>query len=661
MTHIEYLQLCQEVWEHNRRYYVEHAPIISDEEFDYLVKKLEEIEKKYPEWIYGGSPTQKVGEFISTGFDSVIHQVPMLSLQNTYSKEELEDFIKRVQKWTEKEDVSFSCELKMDGVAISAFYQEGIFVRGVTRGDGKKGDDISLNMRMIRSLPLRLKKPYPFLLEVRGEVFMSRAVFQQLNQEKIEEGEEEWANPRNAAAGSLKLLDSREVARRGLDVVFYAVAQEEPASLKTQEEVLHLISRLGLPATPLFTHSSSLKEILQFVEIVREKRPSLPFDIDGIVVKVNNLQEQQKLGATGKNPRWAVAYKFAAEQAKTRILEITVQVGRTGVLTPVAELEPIFLAGSTISRATLHNIDEVKRKDIRVGDVVLIEKGGDVIPKVEKVVLDERPCRSFPWEMPSYCPACGAAVIKVAGEVAIRCPNPRCREQFLRQMIYFVSKAGMDIEYLGEKVVTQLVQKGFVTRISDFYRLTEKELSKLDGFKEKSIRNVLASLEASKKPSLPRFLMALGIKHVGSGVSELIADRFGTLEGVLCASKEDLLRIEGIGEIVAESIIDYAKNAKNQEEIAALCLFGVSPLRQEAKTFNGHHFEGKSFVLTGTLSKYTRQSASSLIKERGGKVLNGVSSKTDYVLAGEEAGSKLTKAQELGVRVMTEAEFEALL
>jgi len=663
MKKSDYDELCEEIWKHNRLYYADHKPIISDAEFDRLLNRLEEIEKEHPEWVTPSSPTQRVGEQPTKGFQSVEHSVPMLSLANTYSKEDIQDFIKRVQKLEGGRETSFCCELKMDGIAVTCIYEEGIFIKGITRGNGKKGDDITTNLRTIQSLPLKLYgKDVPNRLEVRGEVYMPHAVFHKLNEAKEEAGEEPWANPRNAAAGSLKLLAPKLVAKRGLAVKFYALADIDGLPVKTQFETHQFLKNHGLPILREVALCHSFDEIWKFADHVNALRLKLAYDIDGIVIKADSLASQRRMGATGKNPRWAVAYKFAAEQAETVIEDITVQVGRTGVLTPVAELKPVFLAGSTISRATLHNQDEIKRKDIRVGDSVMIEKGGDVIPKVAAVIEEKRPPGTKPWHMPKTCPSCGSPVHKIEGEVAVRCLNSEeCPAQNLRSLIYFASKQGMDIEHLGEKVVEQLVSLGFVKTPSDFFKLTEEELSHLEGFKEKAITNLLESLEEAKNVPLSRFIMALGIKYVGSGTAELIAAKVGDIEGLLNVDYDDLIRIDGIGEKVAESVIDYLDDPENVDEIEEMIDAGVNPEKVEVVSYSGHPFDGKTFVLTGTLENYTRQSAAALIKERGGKVSSSVSSKTDYVLAGENAGSKLDKAEKLGVNILDEPAFEKML
>ena len=659
--HREYIKLCEEAWEHNHRYFVQHQPTISDEEYDHLINRLKMIEKEHPEWVLPSSPTQRVGEASTAGFQQVVHKIPMLSLANTYSKEELEDFIKRVKKLLEKDQVEFCTELKMDGLAVSARYEHGVFVQGATRGDGKQGDDITANMRTIKSLPLRLHgKNIPEHLEVRGEVYMPREFFNKMNAEKAKRDEQLWANPRNAAAGSLKLLDPKEVSKRHLAVTFYGIAEDSSGQLQSQYDLHSFLKTHGLPVLQKVGKCQSLDEIWDFAEKVKTMRHSLPFDIDGVVIKLDNIQWQKRLGNTGKNPRWAVAYKFAAEQASTRIEDITVQVGRTGVLTPVAELEPVFLAGSTIARATLHNEDEIKRKDIRIGDFVIIEKGGDVIPKVVMVKEEMRPKDTKPWHMPKTCPICGTSVQRIPGEVAVRCPNLQCPDQELGRIVYFVRKDAMDIDNLGEKIVEQLMDKGFVKKASDIYILTEKELYQLDGFKQKSVDNLLGSIEKSKDVPLDRFIMALGIRHVGTGTAEELAQKTGDIETLSKMTKEELMNIEGVGEKVATSIHEYFSDKKHMDEMHRFLNLGVTPRKQVTRSFKGHQFEGKTFVLTGSLEKFTRTSAASLIKERGGKVTDSVSKKTDFVLVGESPGSKLDKARELGIRVLDEKEFEAL-
>ncbi len=661
MTQNEYLKLCDEIWEHNRHYYVEHAPVITDEHYDHLLAQLEKIENEHPEWVSSTSPTKRVGEELTEGFTSVKHRVPMLSLANTYSQEEIEEFVARMQRLSHSGTPIFSCELKMDGIAVTVRYENGRYAQAITRGDGKRGDDITANVKTIASLPLQLKgKDVPEFLEVRGEVFLPIKEFETLNEQRQFEGEPLWANPRNAAAGSLKLLNPKEAAARRLDIVFYGVA-ESTHHFSYQSEIHPYLHQLGLPTLDTVAKCHSMDEFRKYADKVQALRSKLPYQIDGIVIKLDDIKEQKRLGVTGKNPRWAVAYKFAAEQAETKILDITVQVGRTGVLTPVAELVPVLLAGSTISRATLHNEEEVRRKDIRIDDTVVIEKGGDVIPKVVKVDTNARSLHSVPWSMPTHCPCCGSSVKRTSGEVAVRCPNEKCPAKNLRSLIYFAGKSAMDIEELGIKVMEQLVQRGFVQRPSDIFTLEESQLYQLEGFKEKSVNNLLQSIERSRHVTLPRFIMALGIPFVGEGTADLLARRAGDIETLKRMTKEELIEIEGVGEKVAESVIGYFENPENTEEIGRLIAYGVEPQKMVVTHFKEHLFNRKTFVLTGSLEHYTRSSASTLIKERGGKVAGSVSKNTDYLLAGESPGSKLDKARTLGIEILSENDFEKLL
>lgn len=645
--------------QHDIAYYDVHQPQISDYEYDQKLRLLQSYEKLHPEEILPDSPTQRVAEGPTEGFAQKKHHFPMLSLANAYSEKEVEDFLKRVEKGVQDKE-EYCLELKMDGTALSLLYEKGKLIHAVTRGNGEVGDDVTANIKTIRELPLTI--PFEEAIEIRAEVYLPLKTFAELNQKREEEGLEPFANPRNAAAGSLKLLDPREVRKRGLKLLCYALfAEKIPVS--TQFAMHALLREWKFPAAdPAHTAiGKNAQEILSFAAEIQKKRGSLPFEIDGIVVKVNRLSTQNRLGTTGKWPRYAVAYKFAPERVKTEVLAITVQVGRSGVLTPVAELKPVLLAGSTIARATLHNREEIERKDIRVGDIVSIEKGGDVIPKVVGVIFEERPPNTHPWKMPSRCPVCEAPVMHLEGEVAVRCTNPECHEQKKRRLVYFASKAAMDIDHLGEKVVEQLFDKKLVLYPSDFYRLTQEDLSLLDGFKEKSIHNLLTSIEASKKCSFTQFLMALGIPHVGEETAEAIAEKAGSIETLLQMKKEDFLTIEGIGEKIATSLENYFRDPENQREIKSLLSLGVVPYQEEKKKIQGHPFAGKTFVLTGTLSSFSREEAAAKIEERGGKVTGSVSKKTDFLVMGEEAGSKYQKAKELGVKVLNEEDFLKIL
>lgn len=661
-TYDDYLALCNAINEHNRHYYIEHAPLITDQEFDRLFDALLQVEKEHPDWIFSGSPSQRVGGDISKGFSTLSHVIPMLSLANTYSPEEVHDFLDRMERMLHQKEVSYETELKMDGIAISVRYENGILVRGLTRGDGLEGEDITTNIRTIRSLPLSLTPPFPEVLEARGEIFMPKKIFQDLNKEQAAAGKPLFANPRNAAGGSLKQLDPHITATRKLAISFYGIAEITSITPKTQFEALQILKQLGLPIVGDYALCTSFEEIMSFAQRVGSMRKELSFEIDGIVIKVNDLGFQKKLGVTGKNYRWAVAYKFAAMREETKIRDITVQVGRTGVLTPIAELEPVFVAGSTIARASLYNEDEVIRKDIRIGDYVFIEKGGDVIPKVVQVNLGMRPPDTTPWHMPETCPVCGTKVERIKTQVAVRCPNSlSCPAQTLGRLIHFVGKGGMDIDHLGEKIIMQLVEKGFVNHISDIYSLTAEHFAQLKNFKEKAIQNALSSIEKSKDVSLDKLIMALGIKHVGAETAELLADRAGNLEALAQITEFELLAIDGIGPKVATSILSFFADSDNLEEVARLLVFGVKPRPRQVRTFQNHPFSGKTFVLTGGLHHYTRDGAAALIKERGGKISATVSKSTDYVVAGIDPGSKYEKAQKLGITILTEAEFLHLL
>ncbi len=652
MSKEDYLELVATIRYHDRLYYVEHKPVITDEAYDKLFAQLKAVEKQHPQWRLPNSPTASVSESVTRGFAQIAHRVPMLSLDNTYSEEEVGAFIERVHKLVGGQ-VDFCCELKMDGIAIAATFQEGKFALAATRGSGVKGDDITANCMMIESLPMKLKHA-PQYLDLRGEVFLLRKQFAHLNKERELAGEELFANPRNAAAGSLKLLDARAVAHRGLHVLFYGIAEGSTCVL--QSDVHAALHKWGLPVMEHVAVCKNLREIMAFAHKVEKLRPKLGFDIDGIVIKVNQLKLHNELGFTGKSPRFAVAYKFAAESVATKLREITLQVGRTGVVTPVAELEPVLVAGSTISRATLHNEEEVERKDIRVGDTVIIQKGGDVIPKIVEVVKEKRVFGSRPWKMATHCPECTTKLVKDEDGVAVRCPNAQCPAVQLGRLTFFASKDVMDIENLGEKVMEQLFKKGLVKHPADLFLLTKEELATLDGFKEKSVNNLYQAIQGAKSVPFERFILALGIRHVGEQTAKDIAAKAGSVEGLMHLTQEELLSVEGIGEKVADSIVQYLH--KNRD-IQRLLDAGVHPKVKRIQ--RGHSFFGKSFVLTGTLHNYTRSEAEKLIEERGGHISSSVSKKTDYLLLGEEPGSKYEKAKALKVPILTEREFAKLV
>ena len=656
----EYYDLIEEIRRHDYRYYVEARPTLSDYDYDMLMKRLESIEAKHPEWKVPHSPTSRVGEMPSGGFATGKHAVPMLSLSNAYDFDEVEAFIARVHKLLDRDDVTFVAELKMDGTAVSLTYEKGLFVRGLTRGNGREGDDITANLATLPTIPMALDGA-PDHLEVRGEVYLSKATFQMLNRENNEAGRALWANPRNAAAGSLKLKNSAEVARRRLSILCYGLAA---GPMSRQWEVHSYLRSLGLPVADEahYAKCTTLSEIEAFAARIAALRSDLPFEIDGIVVKVDSITDQEQLGVTGKSPRWACAYKFPPEQVTTRIASIDVQVGRTGVVTPVANLEPVLVAGSRVSRATLHNREEVARKDVRVGDLVAIEKGGDVIPKVAFVIKEERLIGSRPWSMPKRCPVCDSELVEVEGEVAVRCPNKEgCLGQNIRRLIFFASKPAMDIDHLGVKVATRLVTEGRIHSLPDIYRLTADDLHGLEGFQEKSIDNLLLAIHTSKTQPLSRFLLALGIPFVGKETAEALAEVGQTVDGVMHLTRDELLAIDGVGDKVADSLLTFFADRQHQNEIKELLQLGVDPAPPPKRHAHGHPLSGKSVVITGTLEGYSRTEAAEAVKARGGKVSSSVSTKTDYVVVGDSPGSKYDKAVALGVPILREKEFEALL
>lgn len=667
VTRSQYEALCDEVWHHNRLYFQESRPEISDDVYDRLVKQLEAIEEQHPDWVSQTSPTRRIGEKPLEGFQDVVHAQPMLSLEKAFTEEELADFHKRVQKLAETKTITYCGELKLDGLAISVTYEKGKFVRAVTRGDGRVGSDVTQNLKTLRTLPLRLTGEHlPELLEIRGEVFLPKAAFEKMNRERQEQDLPLWANPRNAAAGSLKLLDPKEVAKRQeLSIVFYGMAAHGKGS---QFKVHQELAELGLPTVATFLKSygnfasvaqlHSVEEMVAFANIVAKERVKLPFAIDGVVIKVDELTLLDSLGTTGKHPRGAIAYKFSAEQAWTYLNEIVVQVGRTGVLTPVAELEPVQLAGSCISRATLHNFEELERKDVRPKDYVCIEKGGDVIPKVVAVDRHKRMADSQPFHPPKVCPSCHTPVVKDPHEVALRCPNTDgCFEQVLRRLVHFASKAGLEIEHLGDKVMEQLVRKGYVKQFSDIFTLDAEKLSTLDGFKDKAVHNLLQSVEKAKKATLQRLIMALGIRYVGTQMAEELARSVKSLEKLYTMSKEEFLQVDGVGEKVAQSLVEYFSSEKKRKEIQELVRLGVS-LEQDAKNYDeSHPFYNKTLVLTGTLHAMGRTEAANRIRNVGGRTGETVSKKVDFLVVGDEPGSKLEKAQKLGVQILDEEAF----
>jgi DNA ligase (NAD+) len=653
--------LRQEIARHEHLYYVLSTPEISDQEYDRLERELRDLEAGFPDLITPDSPTQRVGEKPSESFPSFTHRLPMLSLDNTYSQGELREFEERIFRQIGRQELEYVAELKVDGLSMALHYQGGRLVRGVTRGDGERGDDVTPNVRAIRAVPLALRgEEIPEELEVRGEVYLPRNRFQALNQEREEADEEPFANPRNAAAGSLKSLDARVVAARGLDVFLYAVASAKGAKLPSQWQALQSMRAWGLKINPSSRLCRGLDEVLAFCAEWQEKRQSLQYDIDGVVVKVNSCALQQELGFTSKFPRWAIAYKYPATQAATVVKAIEVQVGRTGKLTPVAHLAPVLLAGSTVARATLHNEEEVARKDVRVGDTVLIEKGGDVIPKVVRVVEEKRPARTRAWTPPDECPVCGAAAVRPEGEVDRRCPNASCPAQIEERLKHFARREAMEIEGLGDVLVQQLVEKGLVKDFADLYALRLEHLVGLERMAEKSGQNLLGQIEASRERELRRLLFGLGIRFVGERAAMLLARQFRSLEALADASEEQIDGIYEIGPAVAQSVHDWFRQARNRDLIGRLQAAGLRT-EEEAGAAVSQAFQGMQFVLTGSLESLTRDQAKAAIEARGGRVTSSVSKKTSVVVAGREPGSKLDKAKELGVRVVDEPGFKALL
>ncbi len=652
---------------HNYLYYVLDNPEISDEAYDALFRELKELEEKYPEFVTPDSPTQRVGFKPLEKFETVTHAVPMLSLENAMRESELLEFKNRICKILGVDDVEYVAEPKIDGLAVELIYENGSFVRGSTRGDGYTGEDVTLNLKTIRSIPLALfsppeAPPIPSRLDVRGEVYMDVRDFEALNRQREKNGEPPFANPRNAAAGSLRQLDPNVTASRPLKIFCYGVGLVEGYTFKSQWEVLQTLKKWGLRVNRQIRKCSGIDEVIEFCRSFQRIRSTLPYETDGVVVKVNDLELQRILGEKTRAPRWAIAYKFPAEEATTRLLDIEVQVGRTGALTPVAILEPVNVGGVTVRRATLHNQDEIERKDIRIGDTVVIKRAGEVIPEVVRVVKEKRKGAEKPFKMVEKCPVCGSKVYKLPDESIYRCLNVRCPAQIKGSIVHFASKGAMDIDGLGEKIVSLLVDKGFLKDISDIYRLKERadELEQLEGFGKKSVSNLLNAIEASKSPTLPKFIYALGIRHVGEHMASLLAERFGSLKKIMSASLEELMAVPGIGEKVAHSIYHYFRNPENLKLIDDLFELGVK-VEEEKPENREKPLEGKSFVLTGALQSMTRSKAAEKIKELGGRVSSSVSKNTDFVVVGENPGSKYEKAKRLGIRILTEEEFLKLL
>ncbi len=658
-------ELRQEVARHAELYYRQAKPEISDRDYDKLERELADLEKEFPQFAEKESQTVKVGDDRLEGFSTYRHRQPMQSLDNTYSEEEYRAFHQRLVKQLERESLSYVVEPKIDGLAVSVTYEKGKLTRAVTRGNGEEGDDITVNAKTIHSLPHELKAgkklPVPDIIEIRGEIYLTTGEFQRINQEREEAGEPVYANPRNLAAGTIKQLDTREVARRKLEIVLYGIGYCEPQVAESQGEFLALVKQWGLPTVEKFWMADGIDEAWQAVGQLDKMRHDFAYGTDGAVTKLDSFALRRASGSTSKAPRWAIAYKFEPERAETRINSITIQVGRTGVLTPVAELEPVILSGTTVQRATLHNKDEIERKDIRVGDYVLVEKAGEIIPAVIEVNTKRRAPECRPYKFPEQCPECATKVIQIEGEVALRCPNYDCPVQVRRRLSHFVSKACMDIDGLGFAMVDELVTKGWVRGLADIYSLKREDLLTLGKSVEKSTDNLLAAIEASKKRELWRVIHGLGIPHVGVAAAKDLAAHFRDIGKLAEATTDQFIAnkesvISGIGAAMAGAITGFFQEPRNRATVAALLGAGVEP-QVAAKTATSDRFAGKTFVLTGTLPTMSREQATAMIEAAGGKASGSVSKKTSYVLAGAEAGSKLEKAKELGVPVIDEAEF----
>ncbi len=660
-------ELREKIHLYDYHYYVLAEPLISDYEYDHLLKELEKLESENPQFFSSDSPTQRVGKDLTKEFKPVTHQFPMLSLANTYNESEVLDFDRRVKEILgEYEKVEYVLEYKIDGASVSINYVNGKLKTAATRGDGTTGEEITQNVKTIKSVPLKLKNyPHPKYslnnIEVRGEIYMDMEDFELLNKEREERGEKLFANPRNSSAGTLKLQDPQMVAKRPLKIFTYYLLSKEN-ELQQQSENLELLGALGFRINKDFQICKSIEEVLFICRKFEEQRDSLPFEIDGAVIKVNSIRQQNILGSIAKSPRWAVAFKFKAKQATTLLKAITWQVGRTGAVTPVAELESVFLAGSTISRATLHNLDEIRRKDIRVNDIVVLEKGGDVIPKIVSVLLDERKADSLPTEPPKNCPVCNSVLFQPEDEVALYCENLECPAQIKGKLEHFASRTAMDIEGLGEALVDLFVEKKFLKNAADIYDLKfhREELIQIERLGEKSIDNLLSSIEKSKRQPFAKVLFAIGIRYVGAGVAKKLADHFLSLENLQKASREELTNVFEIGESIAESILQFFSDEKNLLIIERLqqheLLFST-----EKKIIAENVFTNKSFVLTGALENFSREEAGEKIINFGGKVVSSVSKKTDFVLSGEAAGSKLEKAKSLGIKILSENDFLEML
>jgi DNA ligase (NAD+) len=646
--------------DHNRRYYQQDNPEISDAEYDRLMRELQDLEHQYPDEHLESSPTQRVGAAPLAKFATFNHPSAMLSLANAFSNEEIIEFDVRIKRLAGVDKISYVAEPKLDGLAVNLIYEKGLFARGATRGDGATGEDVTQNLKTISSLPLRMQessvKPIPSFIEIRGEVYIESEPFQKLNRRRINEEEEPFANPRNAAAGSLRQLDSKITARRPLNIFLYHVGQIEGTGFTSHWEVLQTLKNWGFPVNPIIEQAKDIHECIQYFENIFKKRESLPYEIDGVVLKVNDLSLQETLGNVSRSPRWALACKFPAAQATTVVKEIIVGVGRTGALTPVAIMEPVNVGGVIVSRATLHNEDEIIKKDIRIGDTVIIQRAGDVIPEVVKVITSKRTGVEKIFKMPAQCPECGSEIVRLEGEVAHRCINLSCPAQIKEHIKHFASRGGMDIEGLGEKVSAKLFDAKLIQDPADLYFLIKDKLLELGRNVQQSSQNLIDSLEKSKHPPLDKFIYALGIRHVGERTAKLLAAHFGNMENIIAAKQEDLTTINEIGPEIASSIMKFFHESNNIKVMEKFIKAGVKPQKKEIAE-DSKTLQGKSFVLTGTLESMARNDAKSIIENMGGLVHASVTKKTTYVVAGNEPGSKLDNAHSLGITVLNEKEF----
>jgi DNA ligase (NAD+) len=654
----ELRELKEQIRLHDHKYYVENDPLISDYEYDMLLRRVKDIEKERPELIAKDSPTQGIGKDTIQGFKKIRHRAAMLSIDNTYSAQELREFDKRLKKNLSRNDISYTAELKIDGASVSLLYRKGVFMQGATRGDGKSGDEITQNLKAVKSIPLLVKDKdnFPEDIEVRGEVFMDRKIFDALNSQKSQDNQELFANPRNAAAGSLKLLDMEVVRKRQLDIFIFGIGFYRGKLPETQSEILGFLKSQGFYVSPHARKCEGIDEVIAYCNKWQEEKKSLSYDIDGVVVKVDSISYQKQLGATTKAPRWMIAYKFPAQRVKTKLKDITVQVGRTGVLTPVGELEPVSVSGSTVSRATLHNADEIYRKDIRIGDNVIIEKAGEIIPQVVSVVTSDRTGIERVFTMPKNCPSCSSAVARYSEEVALRCVNPRCPAQLKERLKHFCSRQAMDIDGLGEAIIEQLVDRHIVYDCADIYKLSLADILNLDRMADKSADNLLAAIERSKTQPLSRVIYALGIRHIGIHAAEIIAFKFASIENLSQQNIESLTAVNEIGPVMAESIKDFFSRKDTKIVLEKLKSHGIS-LKSSCSPAGGR-LSGKSFVFTGTLSEFSRADAQAKVKSLGGSISTSISRLTSVLVCGSNPGSKKARAQELGVKIITEEEFK---